>query len=76
MSNGLRVLQDVYTELVNGEILCDLGCADGLLCLLKFEEHAQRASDRLARNVAPCGMCFTPSKYDVLLQAWTSVAPN
>lgn len=31
---------------------------------------------KLARALAPFGMCFAPSKREVLQQPWTTVVPN
>lgn len=49
---------------------------DDILCLPKFIEHAQRALDKRVRAVAPFGTCFAHSKCKVLLQYWTTLAPN
>lgn len=35
-----------------------------------------RALDRLTMAVVALGVCFSPSKYKLLLQDWTTLAPN
>ena len=75
MRTALAEHETAGVDLVMGERLCNLEYADDVVCLFDTAESAQLILDRLARAVIPFGMCFAPSKCQVMYQDWDSPEP-
>lgn len=63
---------DADIELANSVNLGEIDYTDDFVCLFESAEHAQRALNKLARALAPSGMCPAPPQCK-LLQDWMSI---
>ena len=68
MGAAFKGLHNIGVEIAPGEKICDLECADDIICLFETSDSAQTILDRPEIVDGSYGMAFAPAKCKVLLQ--------